>query len=131
MLLQWGMGMLAYFSTHWRGDQNIAQSILVNGVLFYLAMETMFSLVYQLTPRPLPLMWDFLLFLVWLVWWLVGTTRSAICTLRSDGGITSKILAFVALLFVVAGLVKTASDALLTEPNKPFRWDEKRGLVND
>ena len=47
-----GDGNARLFRKHWRGDQNIAQSILVNGVLFYLALETMFSLVYQLTPRP-------------------------------------------------------------------------------
>jgi len=76
-------------------------------------------------------MWDLSFFLAWLVWWIVGTTRSAIRTLRSGGGITSKILAFVALFLVVAGLVKTASDVLLTVPQTPFRWDEKRGLVND
>ena len=62
---------------------------------------------------------------------MVGTTRSAIRTLRTGGGITSKILAFAALLFVFAGLVKTASDVLLTAPQKPFRWDAQRGLVND
>src|SRR5262245_6812607 len=130
-LLRGGMGMRAYFMAHWRGHQNIALSFLVNGVLFYLALESLLFLVYLLTQRPTRLIWDLPLFFSWLVWWIVGTTRSAIRTLRSGGGITSKILAFVALLFVVAGLVKTASDVLLTAPQKPFRWDEQRGLVND
>src|SRR5262245_11115881 len=127
MLLHWGMGMLAYFRTHWRGGQHIVQSILVNGVLFYLALETLLFLVYLLRQSPTRLIWDLPVVYSWLVWWIVGTTRSAIRTLRSDGAITSKILAFVALLLVVAGVVKTASDALLTVPQKPFRWDEKRG----
>jgi hypothetical protein len=49
--------MFAYFMRHWRGDQNIAQSLLVNGVLPYLALGTVFLLVYVLTFRPIYLMW--------------------------------------------------------------------------
>jgi len=131
MLLRWGKGMLAYFMTHWRGHQNIALSFLVNGVLFYLALETLLFLVYLLAQRPTSLIWDLPLFFSWLVWWIAGTTRSAVRTLRSGAGITAQIFAFVALFFVVFGLLKIASDVLLTAPPKPFRWDEKSGLVND
>jgi hypothetical protein len=107
------MRMLAYFMRHWRGDQNIAQSLLVNGVLPYLALGTVFLLVYVLTFRPIYLMWVLALFFAWLVWCVVGTTRSAIRTLRSGGSITSKILAIVALVLLVVVLVQTASDALM------------------
>ena len=41
--------MLAYFMAHWRGDQNIAQSLLVNSALPYFVLETVFFVVYVLT----------------------------------------------------------------------------------
>ena len=101
---------------HWRGHQNIALSLLVNGVLPYLAMSTVFFLIYLLIRRPIHLhiLWWLPLFFAWFIWWAVGTTRAAIRTLRSGGGVTSKALALVALALVVAGLVKTARDVLLT-----------------
>jgi len=49
--------MLAYFMAHWRGDQNIAQSLLVNGALPYFAMGTVLLLVYMLTLKPGYLAW--------------------------------------------------------------------------
>jgi hypothetical protein len=65
-------GMFAYFMRHWRGDQNIAQSLLVNGVLPYFALGTVFLLVYVLTFRPTYLMWVAALFFAWLVWVLLA-----------------------------------------------------------
>jgi len=123
-----GMRMLAYLTAHWRGDQNIAQSLFVNGALPYFVLETLFSLVYMLLMftrmstylmSPLGLLFALIFawlvcFFAWLVWSVVGTTRSAIRTLRSGGGVTSKILAIVALTLVVALLIKTASDVLTT-----------------
>ena len=103
--------MLAYFMAHWRGDQNIAQSLLVNGALPYFALGTALLLVYLLTFRLTYLMWLLALFFAWLVWWAVGTTRSAIRTLRTGGGTTSKVLAIVALALVVALVVQTAQTA--------------------
>jgi|SRR5215475_1287765 len=118
-----GMGMLAYLIAHWRGDQNIAQSLLVNGALPYFVLEMVFLLVYLLTfTTPIYLVsliaifvW-FVCFFAWLVWCVVGTGRSAIRTLRGASGITFKILAVVALALVVAVLVKTVqivNDVLL------------------
>ena len=104
--------MFAYFMRHWRGDQNVAQSLLVNGVLPYFALGTVFLLIYVLTFRLTYLMWVAALFFAWLVWGVVGTTRSAIRTLRRGAGITSKILAVVALSLVVAVLVETASQVV-------------------
>jgi hypothetical protein len=99
--------MFAYFMRHWRGDQNIAQSLLVNGVLPYFALGAAFIVAYVTFNLYLLMFW-LLPFIAWLVWGVVGTTRSAIRTLRSGAGITSKILAVVALALVVVVLVDTA-----------------------
>jgi len=109
--------MLAYLTAHWRGDQNIAQSLFVNGALPYFALVTAkgilpLAALYMLTLLTY-MMSVFALFFAWLVWWVVGTTRSAIRTLRIGGTATSKILAIVALALVVALLVKTASDVTM------------------
>lgn len=110
--------MLAYLTAHWRGDQNIAQSLFVNGALPYFALVTTVGIIvplaalYMLTLLTY-MMSFFALFFAWLVWWVVGTTRSAIRTLRIGGTATSKILAIVALALVVALLVKTASDVTM------------------
>ena len=115
--------MLAYLTAHWRGDQNIAQSLFVNGALPYFALVRVLAGVdpievagpwLSLTSlSPTYVMWGFALFFAWLFWWVVGTTRSATRTFRS-GGVTSKILAIVALAVVVTLLGKTASDVLMT-----------------
>src|SRR5262249_27060934 len=107
------MRMLAYLTAHWRGDQNIPQSLFVNDALPYFALVTPKGILplaafYMLTFLSY-MMSVFAFFFAWFVWWVVGTPRSAIRTLRMGGTATSKILAIVALALVVALLlVKTA-----------------------
>jgi hypothetical protein len=124
------MGMFAYFMRHWRGDQNIAQSLLVNGVLPYFVLGAAF-IVANATFNIYLLMWWFLLFIAWLVWGVVGTTRSALRTLRSGAGITSQILAVVALALVVVVLVDTARQVVaVVRIYTLYRLNPGRGAQN-
>jgi len=79
--------------------------VAAKGILPLAALYMLTLLTYMMSV--------FALFFAWLVWWVVGTTRSAIRTLRIGGTATSKILAIVALALVVALLVKTASDVTM------------------
>jgi hypothetical protein len=111
--------MLAYLKSHWRGQQTISESFLVNGVLALLVLgaplasqpkEVWEEIIYH-SPLMLTLMNAYLsVFVAWFGWFAVGTARSAVRTLRGGYRITSKILAIIALVFLAAMLVRFARD---------------------
>src|SRR5262245_6605389 len=114
--------MLAYLKSHWRGQQAISRSFVINGFL------TLFLLGAPLASQPIEV-WEEIVFesqtltltnvlaiaylsvlAVWLGWFAVGTARSAVRTLRGGYGIGAKILAIIALLVLAAMLVPLAHD---------------------
>jgi len=111
--------MLAYLKSHWRGQQTISQSFLANGVVALLVLgaplasqpiEAWDQIIYH-SPLMLNLMDAYLLvFVAWFGWFAVGTTRSAVRTLRGGYGIASKILAIIALVVLAAMLVRFSRD---------------------
>jgi len=105
--------MLAYLKLHWRGQQGIAQSLLINGVLAYgVLLAVTMILAFLLNPSMNALMIALLPTLVaWLGWFAVGTARSAIRTLRGGSSIAGKILAVLALVLLAAMLVLLWTDA--------------------
>src|SRR5215510_1095421 len=107
--------MLAYLKSHWRGQQAISRSFVINGFL------TLFLLGAPLASQPIEV-WEEIVFesqtltltnvlaiaylsvlAVWLGWF-------AVRTLRGGYGIGAKILAIIALLVLAAMLVPLAHD---------------------
>ena len=115
--------MLAYLKSHWRGQQTISRSFVINGFLIFLLLgaplamqpiEVWEEIVFE-SPRTLTLTTvlaiSYLSVLAaWLGWFAVGTARSAVRTLSSGYGLASKILAIIALLILAAMLVPLAHD---------------------
>src|SRR5262245_38748197 len=115
--------MLAYLKSHWRGQQTISRSFVINGflTLFLLgaplasqASEVWEEIVFEsqrtLTLTNVLAIAYLSVLAVWLGWFAVGTARSAVRTLRGGHGIASKILAIIALLLLAAMLVPLAHD---------------------
>jgi hypothetical protein len=73
-----------YIGRHWRGEQNIIWSLLVNGVAVYAALIGLAVMLAVLAGVPDHIgAWIFTPFIVaWLVWMVVGSLRAAIATLR-------------------------------------------------
>jgi hypothetical protein len=75
-----------YIGRHWRGEQNIVWSLLVNGVVVYVLMILGVAVLSaaKVTEGRSALFWP--IFAVWFAWALTGTTRPAISTLRDEHG---------------------------------------------
>ncbi|HEY5826921.1 MAG TPA: hypothetical protein VIV01_01040 [Hyphomicrobiaceae bacterium] len=95
-----------YIGRHWRGEQNVVWSLLVNCIAVPAATLAGAALlaVYGGVPERV-LAWGIPVYLVWFVWALVGTVRAAIATFRNrDAHWVSKIVAII----VFVGLVPIA-----------------------
>jgi hypothetical protein len=92
-----------YIARHWRGEQHVIWSLLVNGVAAYVAMIVGAALLVVFAGGlERALVWATPFFLVWFIWAVVGTVRAAIATPRDrNSSWLSKLVA----LFAFAGLV--------------------------
>jgi hypothetical protein len=97
--------MMGYIGRHWRGEQHILWSLLVNGLIVFVATIFAAAAVSPYVPataRQVTLLGP--IFAVWLVWVVVGTTRAAISTLRDKTAHWAlKLIAL--LVFVGVGLL--------------------------
>lgn len=105
--------MLAYLKMHWRGQQSVAWSLLVNGLLAYIVLLTVL-----LTPMLSPKLWINILTIAylsvamaWLGWFAIGTARSAVRALSGGPSVAAKIIAIIALLLVATMIVFLVEDA--------------------
>jgi hypothetical protein len=102
----------SYFIAHWRGEHSLAKSVLLNGLLSYLALTA--ALVYVgrnvLTSQAFVYS-GMAMFLAWFVWASVGISRCAIRIARSsDSSLPRKILAVLALIGLIAAVITAAND---------------------
>jgi hypothetical protein len=111
--------VIEYAKDHWRGKHHIAWSLFINGLLPYAVILAVAIAASIFLPgfflsgfRHDPGLWLFaLMWISWLLWFAVGTTRSAFRTLREPlSGITPKVLSIAALLLLAIGFVLLMSD---------------------
>ena len=66
---------MSYALTHWRGQQGLAGSALLNGLLAYVILVVALSSLGTVTSSPTLVFGGLAVFLVWLVWAGVGIFR--------------------------------------------------------
>lgn len=99
---------MSYIARHWRGEQNIIWSLLVNGVAVWVTLiaGAAFLAVFAGVPEHV-LAWGIPALLAWLVWAVVGIVRAAVASLRDrNSRWTSKfvaLLAFAGLALIALG----------------------------
>jgi hypothetical protein len=112
------MLIMDYMLRAWRGEQNVAWSLLVNAICGY-AITTAVILGAALIPVVQHERWGiFVLLVVWfafVVWAAVGTTRAAIATLRDPQAHRSlkliSVLVFVGLAVLAVPLSRNLAIA--------------------
>lgn len=73
--------MLGYIGRHWRGEQNVAWSLLVNCIAMPVA--ALVPALFLADFAGVPMRGIAAIYLVWFVWAVVGTVRAAIATFRN------------------------------------------------
>lgn len=106
----------SYAVAHWKGNQSLAWSFLVNGLLFYILMVAVGGAFAYLVARSglannrLILLYIGL-FLAGIVWSLIGIAMSSVKALRDrDSGFPKKIFAVLLLAVVVTCLYLIEQD---------------------
>jgi hypothetical protein len=90
--------MKHYIVAHWRGEQSLARSFLVNGLLGFIVVPLVFVALGYVIRAEAFVYVGFCLILVWLVWAAVGIVRCAIAIFRRP---SSLLLRFAAALVMI------------------------------
>src|SRR5262245_4666046 len=100
-----------YVLTHWRGQQGLLWSFLVNGVAGYALAVAGDVALFGLGASQWHIAAFMLIFFAWFAWALVGTTRAGIAAIKDPAA--SRALRFSALVVfvcLVLALYATATD---------------------
>ena len=104
--------MKAYVLSHWRGQQSLLWSFLVNTVAGY-AIISVASLFFAAAvgASGWHLVARLLVFFAWFAWVVVGTARAGIVTLRDPAASWAlKLIALVVLVCLAVGVYAAATD---------------------
>lgn len=99
---------MKFLIAHWRGELSLTKSFLLNFLVGYIAVVTLLVA----TGESFDFLVGLMIFLAWLVWALVGVSRSAVKVLRDDRSPpVRKGFAVLALAVVVVVVVLSVGDA--------------------
>ncbi len=98
--------IVAYLSSHWRGQQRLWVSFWINGVAVFLGENLI--LLLPITNN-VGLAFVSVMGCV-MVWQVIGIVRCSIIQLRSDGGMFGKLMAISALLVMASVVYLTIKD---------------------
>jgi hypothetical protein len=118
----------SYLGRHWRGEQSVVRSLLVNGVLVGAAIGIAAGIALSagVAERTVA-MFGAPIYLAWLAWASVGMTRAAIATIRNpEAHWALKVTAIVIFVIVVWLLLAIFNDlpivrAWLLSMGRPWR----------
>jgi hypothetical protein len=102
---------MSYILTHWRGEQGLLRSTMLNGVLAYLVMITVLVSLGTAINLSGGIYVGLGAFVIWEVWAAVGIFRCGIRNvLERNRGVIPRIGGVLAILGVVAVVFYTADD---------------------
>jgi hypothetical protein len=102
-----------YIAAHWRGEQSLAKSVLLNGLLGYVLFVAALAAGSQIVTSQVGVYIGMAVFLAWLAWALVGIARCSIKILPAhDSSITMKSFAIASLIGVIVVLFLTIRDLI-------------------
>jgi hypothetical protein len=99
--------MIKYALAHWRGEQSLARSFWINGVVFYLVLVVVLVGLGQIIAGQLFFNLGMAAFVICFAWSFIGIARSAVAVIRRPDR------RFLSVVFAVASIVILALVAYL------------------